>query len=138
VSALDWLLTALVAGVVLWLAFIGFLIGVGRYSEAKGLARFVPDCAVLFQRLARHPSVPRRRKLMVVAVAAYLAMPFDLVPDFIPVAGYLDDAVLLLFALRYFVRGSGPELIEELWPGPQESLRAVLSLSGTSRPGAPG
>jgi uncharacterized membrane protein YkvA (DUF1232 family) len=129
VSALEWLLTALVAAVVLWGGGIGFLIGVGRYSEARALARFVPDCAVLFQRLARHPLVPRRRKLLVLAIAAYLAMPFDLVPDFIPVAGYLDDAILLLFALRYLVRGSGPDLITELWPGPEESLRAVLSVA---------
>jgi uncharacterized membrane protein YkvA (DUF1232 family) len=60
-------------------------------------------------------------------------MPFDLVPDFIPVAGYLDDAVIVAFVLRHVLRGSGPELIEEHWPGPRSSLALVLRLAGCGR-----
>jgi hypothetical protein len=59
---------------------------------ARAAAAFVPDCVVLFKRLLSDPRVPRRKKLVLAALIPYLLMPFDLVPDFIPVAGYLDDA----------------------------------------------
>jgi uncharacterized membrane protein YkvA (DUF1232 family) len=62
-------------------------------------------------------------------LAAYLAMPFDLVPDFIPVAGQLDDAILVAAVLAYAARSAGRELIEELWPGSERGLRVVLSLA---------
>jgi uncharacterized membrane protein YkvA (DUF1232 family) len=55
----------------------------------------LPDCIVLVTRLAREPRVPRRRKLLLFALVGYLALPFDLVPDFIPVAGQLDDAIIV-------------------------------------------
>ena len=102
----------------------------GRRGPARALARFVPDCAVLFKRLVTDDRVPRSRKLVLGLLAAYLAMPIDLVPDFIPVAGQLDDAILVALALRSLVRSAGPELIREHWPGPEESLRAVLRLAG--------
>jgi uncharacterized membrane protein YkvA (DUF1232 family) len=85
---------------------------------------------VLFGRLLRDPRVPRRRKLLLGALAAYLASPLDLVPDFIPVAGQLDDAILVALVLRYLLRGGEATLVEEHWPGPQESLRVLLRLAG--------
>jgi uncharacterized membrane protein YkvA (DUF1232 family) len=90
----------------------------------------VPDCAVLASRLARDPRVPRRRKLLLLALAAYLVLPFDLVPDVIPVAGQLDDAILVAVVLRHLVRAGGEPLIRELWPGPEQSLAAILRLAG--------
>jgi uncharacterized membrane protein YkvA (DUF1232 family) len=67
-------------------------------------------------------------------LAGYLALPFDLVPDFIPVAGQLDDAILVGLVLRSLVRAAGPDLVREHWPGPEESLRAVLRLAGAAAP----
>jgi uncharacterized membrane protein YkvA (DUF1232 family) len=99
-------------------------------ADASAIARFVPDCAVLFGRLLRDPRVPRRSKALVAALIPYLALPFDLIPDFIPVAGQLDDAVLVAFFLRRVVRRTGPELLRELWPGPDSSLRVVLRAAG--------
>jgi|SRR5215207_9295912 len=96
----------------------------------RQLARFVPDLAVLFARLARDPHVSRLRRMSLLALAAYLASPIDLIPDFIPVIGQLDDAVLAALVLRWVMRGAGAERVREHWPGSQQSLHAVLRLAG--------
>ena len=127
---------AILVGVAVALAayalFLVWLIVAGRKEEARALATLVPDFVVLFRRLLADPRLPRRRKLVLAALIPYLAMPFDLVPDFIPIAGYLDDAVIVAFVLRHVLRGSGPELIEEHWPGPPRSLTLVLRLAGAA------
>jgi uncharacterized membrane protein YkvA (DUF1232 family) len=84
---------------------------------------------VLVTRLARDPRVSRRRKLLLFVLVGYLALPFDLVPDFIPVAGQLDDAIIVALVLRSFVRSSGNDLVRELWPGPEQSLVLILRLA---------
>jgi uncharacterized membrane protein YkvA (DUF1232 family) len=99
-------------------------------ADARALARFVPDVVVLLTRLLRDPRVPRRSKALVAALLPYLALPFDLIPDFIPVVGQLDDAVLVAFVLRRVVRRTDPAVIRELWPGPEAGLRLVLRLAG--------
>jgi uncharacterized membrane protein YkvA (DUF1232 family) len=98
--------------------------------HARAVARFVPDCAVLFSRLARDTRVPRRHKALLVALVGYLALPFDLIPDFIPIAGQFDDAIIVALALRSVVRQAGPELIHEHWPGPDSSLILIQRLAG--------
>ena len=120
---------ALVAASV-YAVFVAVLVVAGRREGARAAAAFVPDCVVLFKRLLSDPRVPRRRKLVLAALIPYLLMPFDLVPDFIPVAGYLDDAVIVAFALRYVLRGSGRDLISAHWPGPPASLNLVLRFAG--------
>jgi uncharacterized membrane protein YkvA (DUF1232 family) len=87
-----------------------------RVDGRKRDARFLRDGAVFFSRLVRHPRVPRRHKLLLIALLAYLASPIDLVPDFIPVVGHLDDALLVAAVLRFVVRRTDPELVDELWP----------------------
>ena len=128
------LLIVIAAALALYAALVLALYVAGRRGQARALAGFVPDCAVLFKRLVGDERVPRSRKLILALLAAYLAMPIDLVPDFIPVAGQLDDAILVALALRSLVRGAGPQLIREHWPGPEESLRAVLRLAGAPGP----
>jgi uncharacterized membrane protein YkvA (DUF1232 family) len=125
----GWLLISLGVVVAVWAVFVIWLIAVGRLSEARALATFIPDCIVLVTRLARDPRVPRRRKLLLFAVVGYLALPLDLVPDFIPVAGQLDDAIVVALVLRHFVRAGGEPLIRELWPGPERSLALILRLA---------
>jgi uncharacterized membrane protein YkvA (DUF1232 family) len=102
----------------------------GRRSDARALAGFVPDCVVLFKRLLGDPAVPRGRKIAIGLLIGYLALPIDLIPDFIPVAGQLDDAILVALVLRGLVRGAGPGVVERHWPGPESSLRIVLRLAG--------
>jgi uncharacterized membrane protein YkvA (DUF1232 family) len=89
----------------------------------------VPDCAVLFKRLLKDPRVPRRAKATLALVIPYLAMPFDLIPDFIPVLGQLDDALLVTVVFGYVARSAGREVVEELWPGSERGLRVVLTLA---------
>lgn len=101
-----------------------------RRSDARALVGFLPDCVVLLRRLLADPRVARRHKLALGALVVYLAMPIDLVPDFIPVAGQLDDAILLMLVLRRVLSGSGDALLREHWPGPERSLAVVLRLAG--------
>lgn len=129
-SPWTWLLVGLGALVVVWAAVVASLLVAGRRADAAALATFIPDCIVLITRLSRDPRMPRRRKLVLLALVTYLALPFDLVPDFIPVAGQLDDAVIVALALRSVVRGGGEPLIRELWPGPERSLTLLLRLAG--------
>ena len=93
------------------------------------MASFIPDCLVLFKRLLADPRVPLRGKLGVALLVPYLALPFDLVPDFIPVAGQLDDAILVALVLAYVVRLAGRNVVTELWPGSERGLRAILGLA---------
>lgn len=74
--------------------------------------------------------VSRRGKLLIAALVGYLALPFDLVPDFIPVAGQLDDAIIVAFVPRTLLRDAGPGLVREHWPGPPSSLALMLRLAG--------
>ncbi|HEY6068520.1 MAG TPA: DUF1232 domain-containing protein [Gaiellaceae bacterium] len=125
-----WAGAALGVLVLVWVGFVLILFAVGRREEARALAGFIPDCVVLVHRLLRDPRVPRRRKLLLVGLLGYLALPFDLVPDFIPVAGQLDDAIILALVLRHLVHSGGDALVREHWPGPERSLQLVLRASG--------
>jgi uncharacterized membrane protein YkvA (DUF1232 family) len=124
----PWGLLIIAAG--LYVVAVAALIAAGRREDARALAGFVPDCAVLVGRLARDRRISRPRRAVLWAVLAYLATPIDLVPDFLPVAGQLDDAVLLGVALRVLVRGGGEQLVREAWPGPETSLTLVLRAAG--------
>ena len=128
----------------LYVVAVAALIAAGRREDARALAGFIPDCAVLVSRLARDRRISRWRRAVLWVVLAYLAFPLDLVPDFLPVAGQLDDAVVLGLALRLLVRGGGAGLVRGAWPGPQASLAIVLRAAGletngkgASRPPAP-
>jgi uncharacterized membrane protein YkvA (DUF1232 family) len=121
-----WILVAVA------LAYAGFVVGLllaGRRTDARAVAGFVPDCVVLVRRLLADPRVPRRSKLALAALVVYLASPIDLVPDFIPVAGQLDDAILLALVLRGVMHAAGEAVVREQWPGPERSLEVVLRLA---------
>jgi uncharacterized membrane protein YkvA (DUF1232 family) len=116
------------AGIVLagYALFISVLFLAGRRAAARGLAGFIPDCVVLLRRLLRDERVSRGRKAVLLFLVAYLAIPIDLVPDFIPVAGQLDDVIVAALALRFALRAGGPDLLRQHWPGPDGSLAVVM------------
>ena len=122
----QWLLISFGVVLAVYAAFVLWLIAVGRHKDAQALATFIPDCMVLVGRLVRDPRVPRRRKLLLVGLIGYLALPFDLVPDFIPVAGQLDDLIVVVLVLRSLIRSGGEPLLREHWPGPDQSLALIV------------
>jgi uncharacterized membrane protein YkvA (DUF1232 family) len=125
----DWLLLAAAIALAVYAGFVVWLILLGRRDDARALAGFVPDCAVLFRRLLGDQRMPRRSKLLLPALIAYLASPIDLVPDFIPVAGQLDDAIIVALFLRAMLRSGGEDLVREHWPGRAVSLELLLRLA---------
>jgi len=114
---------------VVWIGFIVLLVALGRRALARELATLVPNLTRLFAGLVRDPRVPLRAKIVLGATALYLAMPIDVIPDFVPVAGSLDDAIVAAFALRFVVRASSPEVVAEHWPGDPATLRRILWLA---------
>jgi uncharacterized membrane protein YkvA (DUF1232 family) len=128
-STLEWVLLSLGALLVLYVVLVLALYLAAGRQAARAAAGFVPDCLVLFRRLVADPRVSGWRKALLVLLVAYLGMPFDLVPDFIPVVGHLDDVLIVVLVLRAVLRGGGEELIREHWPGPDSSLSAILRLA---------
>ena len=125
----GWCLVGIAVLAVVYAVFVVALVLEGRRGDARALVTFIPDCIILVTRLARDVRVPRRRKLLLLALVGYLALPFDLVPDFIPVAGQLDDAIFVGLVLGHFVRAGGEPLIREHWPGPQQTRALILRLA---------
>jgi uncharacterized membrane protein YkvA (DUF1232 family) len=124
----PWGVVLMIVG--LYVVSVAALIAAGRREDARALAGFIPDCLVLVSRLARDGRISRRRRAVLWLVLAYLALPIDLVPDFLPGIGQLDDAVLLGLALRIVVRGGGTGMVRQAWPGPEASLVIVLRAAG--------
>ncbi|GAA2267153.1 hypothetical protein GCM10010149_04480 [Nonomuraea roseoviolacea subsp. roseoviolacea] len=97
----------------------------------RDLAAFIPDCLTAVRRLRRHPAVPRRAKVAVMIAGVWVASPVDLIPEFLPVIGPLDDIVVVALALRYAARQVPREVLLEAWPG---EPRLLLRLLGDPRP----
>ena len=125
-----WLLVVFGVLALVWVGFVAFLYVVGRHSEARAFAGFIPDCLLLVRGLLTDSRVRRTDKLFLGGLLVYLALPFDLVPDFIPVAGQLDDVLVVGWVLRRLVRRAGAEVVRQYWRGPEQSLGLILRLAG--------
>lgn len=101
---------------------------------AREALRLLPDLIRMLRRIAADPGVPRGVRVRLWLLLGYLLMPIDLVPDFIPVIGYADDAVIVALALRSVTRHAGPDTLERHWPGTPEGLAALRKLTGTTTP----
>ena len=128
-SGWGWIGAGVAVALSVYVVFVLALLILGRKTDARAWARFVPDCVILFTRLVRDERVPRRHKLLLGALVLYLSMPFDLIPDFIPVVGALDDVIIVAIVIRTVFRSAGPDLIREQWPGPLLSLDVMLRLA---------
>lgn len=94
----------------------------------RDLAFLLPNVIKLLTRLVRDPRVPRRSKLLVGGLLAYLASPVDFVPDFIPVVGLADDVLLAAYAVNHLIDKAGEEVVLEHWDGPADLLEMVRSI----------
>jgi uncharacterized membrane protein YkvA (DUF1232 family) len=92
----------------------------------RDLAAFLPDCVVLVRRLARDPRVPRRAKVAVALAGLWVLSPIDLIPEFLPVIGPLDDVVVVALALRYAARRVPRDVLLAAWPGEPRLLERLL------------
>jgi uncharacterized membrane protein YkvA (DUF1232 family) len=128
----HWIWIALGVVALLYAGFVLVLVAAGRRRDARAWAGLIPDCIVLFKRLMGDARIPRARKLALGVMLGYVAMPFDLVPDFIPVAGQLDDAILVAAVLGAVLRSAGDAPLREHWPGPETSRRLIMRLAGYS------
>jgi uncharacterized membrane protein YkvA (DUF1232 family) len=100
---------------------------------ARDLARFLPDCVILTRRLRRDPRVPGRAKLAVAFAALWVLSPIDLIPEFLPVIGPLDDVVVVALALRYAGRRVPRAALLEAWPGNPDLIQRLLDGPRPSR-----
>jgi uncharacterized membrane protein YkvA (DUF1232 family) len=93
---------------------------------ARDLASFIPDCVTLVRRLRHDPRVPRSAKVAVLIAGVWVASPIDLIPEFLPVIGPLDDIVVVALALRFAARRVPREVVLEAWPGEPRMIERLL------------
>lgn len=132
-AAWKTLLGATVGLLTVWLALIVALLFAGRRYQRPGLAellRLLPDLLRLLKRLAGDRTLPRGVRTRLWLLLAYLAMPIDLIPDFIPVIGYADDAIVIALTLRSVVAHAGAAALRRHWPGSEAGLAAVMRACG--------
>jgi uncharacterized membrane protein YkvA (DUF1232 family) len=131
----ELLIGVAVALSLLWLALLVVLLVIRpRGGLLREALRVLPDVVRLVRRLAGDRSLPRGVRVRVWLLLAYLAFPIDLVPDFIPVLGYADDAIVVTAVLRGVVRRAGLDAVRAHWPGTDDGFAAVVRLTGLNRP----
>ena len=122
-----------IALVVSWLLlFVGLLIVRPRGNLLKEALRILPDVLGLLRRLAQDKTIPFGTHVRLWLLFGYLALPFDLIPDFIPVLGYADDAIIVIFVLRGVVRRAGLQVIRRHWRGTEGGFEVLGRLTGLS------
>jgi uncharacterized membrane protein YkvA (DUF1232 family) len=128
----GWLIAGgIVVGV--WVVAVIALLVFGRKAIARELVTLVPNLIRLFRGLIRDDRVPRSSKALLVLAALWLASPIDLLPEFLPGIGALDDAVIAGLVLRHLVKRAGPEVVRSHWQGDARSLGLLLRLAGGAR-----
>ena len=100
----------------------------------RDLAAFIPDCVTTIRRLRKDPRVPRKAKIAIVFAGLWVASPIDLIPEFIPVIGPLDDIVVVALCLRYAGRQVPREVILAAWPGEPRLLERLLGPAASDQP----
>jgi uncharacterized membrane protein YkvA (DUF1232 family) len=124
----DWLIGLGITAVLL-VASWGLLVVLARRLPPglpRDLATFIPDCVTAIRRLRTDPRVPRRAKIAVLIAGIWVASPIDLIPEFLPIIGPLDDVAVVAVALRYAGRQVPREVLLAAWPGDTRLLERLL------------
>jgi uncharacterized membrane protein YkvA (DUF1232 family) len=129
------LISAAAALLIAWLALVAALL-IAKPGKAllREALRLLPDVLRLLRRLAADRSLPRGVRIRLTLLLVYLAVPIDLIPDFIPVLGYADDAIIVTAVLRSVVRRAGLAAVRAHWPGTDDGFAAVCRLTGLTAP----
>jgi len=122
------LITTLVVAVSLWLLAIMILFVFGRRSAARELATLIPNLVFLFRGLLRDPRVPRSSKLWLGFAVAWFVSPIDLIPEFVPVVGPLDDAIVAALVLRHVLKVTDRIVLDDHWRGDATTLDTIIRL----------
>ena len=122
------LLIAVAAAAGVYIVAVVALYLAGRGTAAREVATLLPNLLKLFKGLVRDPRVPRGSKALLILGAVWVASPIDLIPEFIPILGPFDDAVVAALILRHLVRTAGRDVVAERWPGDPATLRRLLRL----------
>ena len=129
----DWLI-GLGVGAALLLASWGLVVLLARRlppGVARDLAAFIPDCVTTIRRLGKDPRVPRRARIAIVVAGLWVASPIDLIPEFLPVIGPLDDIIVLALAMRYAGRQVPRDVLMAAWPGERQLVERLLGPAGS-------
>jgi uncharacterized membrane protein YkvA (DUF1232 family) len=124
------LVIALLVILALWVLLAVILLVLGRRLAARQLFTLLPNLLRLARDLVRDPRVPRSSKVLLGAAAVWIASPIDLLPEFIPFLGPLDDVVVAVLVLRHVVRRAGADVVREHWRGDPATIAAILRVSG--------
>ncbi|GIG91441.1 YkvA family protein [Plantactinospora endophytica] len=132
---MPWWLQSLIglaiALTVVWLALVGtLLVTKPDRVQLREALRLLPDLLRLLRRMAADPTMPPGVRVRLGLLLCYLAIPIDLIPDFIPVLGYADDAIIVTAVLRSTVRRAGLDAVRAHWPGTDDGFAAVCRLTG--------
>ena len=126
---MRWLLIGGIAVVSIWLLAVLVLLWLGRRTLARELLTLLPNLLRLLRGLLGDPRVPRSSKALLLVGGLWLASPIDLIPEFLPGIGGIDDAVVAALVLRHLVRRAGPEVVREHWHGDPRTIGLVLKVA---------
>jgi uncharacterized membrane protein YkvA (DUF1232 family) len=127
-----WLLIAGLVLVILWLLAVLVLLWLGRKTLARELITLLPNLVRLFRGLIGDERVPRTSKVLLLLGALWLASPVDLIPEFLPGIGAIDDAVVAGLVLRHVVKRAGPDVVKDHWRGDPRTLSVLLRVARAS------
>ena len=129
----GWLQAILIAVVLVVASWLLLIVLARRLPPgvAKDLAGFLPDCVTAMRVLRRDPRVPRRARVAVVIAMLWVLSPIDLIPEFLPVIGPLDDIIAVAVLLRYAGRSVPRQVLLDAWPGDPYLMERLL---GPARP----
>ena len=119
------LLISLVVVATIWALAVALLLVLGRRSQARQLATLIPNLVLLFKGLLQDPRVSRRNKAWLWFAVAWLVSPIDLIPEFIPFLGPLDDAVVAALVLRHVLRTTDRSVLTVHWRGDPSTLKRI-------------
>jgi uncharacterized membrane protein YkvA (DUF1232 family) len=123
--------------ILVWTVLVAALVIVGRVVLARELALLLPNLIRLFKGLVQDPRVPLRAKIVLALAGLWLASPIDLIPEFVPLLGSLDDAIVAAFALRFALGATNAAVVREHWHGDALALERIIRVVSLGRRRAP-